>query len=314
MSATLAEPPDHRTWRPAERLRRTMAAVRLNLSWWGVHKTLSTEQKAVAAESFGAEGQFLSAGKKLVDTSHPAFKAVTSVRNRIRSYWKGLSLPYPEPGIRLIRQDGIEAFDNQMIEFRAELSDAVRELDEHYSELKSAARQRLGSLYNAADYPHGLEGLFAVEWDFPSVEPPEYLRQLNPELYEQEKARVAARFDDAVRLAEEAFIAEMSGLVSHLTERITGANDGKPKVFRDSAITNLTEFFDRFRQLNVRSNDQLEQLVRDARQAVAGVAAQDLRSSENLRQHVAQELSQVQSALDGMLVDKPRRNILRRAR
>jgi putative transposase len=29
----------------------------------------------------------------------------------------------------------------------------------------------------------------------------------------------------------------------------------KPKVFRDSAITNLTEFFERFRHLNVRSNE-----------------------------------------------------------
>ena len=55
------------------------------------------------------EGQFLSAGKKLLDTRHPAFKAVTGVRSRLLAYWKGMTLPYPEPGIRLIRQADIAA-------------------------------------------------------------------------------------------------------------------------------------------------------------------------------------------------------------
>jgi hypothetical protein len=33
-------------------------------------------------------------------------------------------------------------------------------------------RQRLGDLYNEADYPASLDGLFGMTWDFPSVEPP----------------------------------------------------------------------------------------------------------------------------------------------
>src|ERR1700675_3323299 len=98
----------------ARRLRTTMAAVRLSFTWFGVRKSLSAEQKAEAADSFGAEGAYLSAAKKLLDTKHPAFKGVTGVRGRAISLWKGLSLPYPDPGIRLIRQDGIGQFDAQM--------------------------------------------------------------------------------------------------------------------------------------------------------------------------------------------------------
>ena len=56
---------------PAARLRATMAAVRIAFVWFGTHKSLSTEQKARAADAFGAAGQFLLAGKKLLDTSHP---------------------------------------------------------------------------------------------------------------------------------------------------------------------------------------------------------------------------------------------------
>ena len=112
-------------------------------------------------------------------------------------------------------------------------------LDSHYEELKVTAAERLGRLFNQADYPATLVGLFEVSWDFPSVEPPDYLRDLNPALYEAERARVAARFDEAVQMAEQAFQEEFARLVGHLTERIAGGADGERKVFRDSAIGNL---------------------------------------------------------------------------
>jgi len=248
-----------------------MAAVRVSLQWLGVRKTLTPEQKNQAADTFGATGDFLSAGKKLLDTKHPSFKAVTAVKNRAVGFWKSLTLPFPEGGVRLIRQDRVEEFDAQMREYQAELAEAVTSLDRHYTELKAAARERLGTLFNESDYPASLEGMFSIAWDFPSVEAPDYLRQLNPELYQQECQRVQERFSEAVRLAEQAFTEELAKLVSRLTERLSGQVDQKPKIFRDSAIGNLTEFFDRFREMNVRSNEQLDNLVADAQRVVRGV-------------------------------------------
>ena len=118
MSMTLLDPPTVRTASPAERLRETMAAVRVSFCWLGVRKTLTQEQKNQAAEPFGAEGDFLSARKKLLDTKHPAYKEVTAVRGRVLAFWKSLTLPYPEPGVRLIKQDQVEPFHQQMTEFR----------------------------------------------------------------------------------------------------------------------------------------------------------------------------------------------------
>ncbi|MGA2620115.1 MAG: hypothetical protein ABSF26_21060 [Thermoguttaceae bacterium] len=312
MSTVTNEATSRTATSPTQRLRGTMAAVRVSIRWFGTRKSLTVEQRTEAAEPFGTDARFLSAGKRLLDVSHPAFKRVTAVRGKVIGYWKSMSLPYPEPGIRLIRQDRVEDFAAKMQEFQEELAEAVEALDRRFSELKATARQRLGSLYNSSDYPSSLAGLFGIEFDFPSVEPPSYLAQLNPELYEQECQRVQARFDEAVRLAEEAFTAELAKLVSHLTERLSGEADGKPRVFRDSAVENLTEFFQRFRQLNVRSSEQLDRLVADAQQVIRGVEPQMLRDDQGLRQHVATEMSRVQSVLDGLLVDKPRRNILRR--
>lgn len=165
MTQSVQEPVAQQVELSSDRLRSTMAAARLSFTWLGVRKSLTTQQKNQAADSFGAEGRFLSAGKKLLDTSHSAFKAVTAIRGRAVAYWKAISLPFPEPGIRLIRQDAITGFDSQITAFRNELDAAVEELDHHYDEMRSLARQRLGDLFNASDYPASLIGMFAIDHD-----------------------------------------------------------------------------------------------------------------------------------------------------
>ena len=122
---------------------------------------------------------------------------------------------------------------------------------------------------------------------------------------------MTARFDEAVRLAEEAFSAEFGKLVGHLVERISDSGQEGKKVFRDSAVEGLKEFFEWFKTLNVHSNAQLDALVETAQKAAQGVAPQDLRNSEALRGQIALQMSSVLSSLDDLLVDAPRRKLLR---
>jgi hypothetical protein len=296
---------------PAERLRRTAAAVRVHFTWWGVHRTLTDEQKEEVGDTYGADARFLTAGKTIIDVRHQAYRKLSSLRRRIVKYWRRLTLPYVEPGKRLLRQADIESFIHTMEDFRAEMTKGEADLNAVYEQIKDHARQGLKRLFNPDDYPSTIRGLFAVDWDFPSVDPPSYLLEISPDVYRQEEERVARRFEQAIELAEQAFIGEFAKLLSHLTERLSGGADSERKIFRDSVITNLTDFFGRFRQLNVRSNAQLDGLVTQAQQLVHGIEPQALRDNSDLRQHVAMQLSGVQSVLDGMLVDRPRRRIIR---
>ena len=112
-------------------------------------------------------------------------------------------------------------------------------------------------------------------------------------------------------MAESAFVEELDRLVNHLASRLTGDENGKPMIFRDSAVNNMTEFFSRFRELNIRSNDQLDELVTRCESVMNGVQPQSLRDNDSLRRSLSTNLSAVQSSLDQLLVDRPRRNILR---
>lgn len=296
----------------AERLRADFLALRLSTQKWGARKTLSSEQRGQAGAVFGADGDVISAGKKLIDTKHEAYRAVTSCLSNAREYWERSSLPYPERGIRLIRADQMEVIVDQLQEHKRVLANCVFELDSVYADLKADRARALGELFNEADYPARLVGAFSIDWDFPSVEPPEYLRSLNPRVWQEQCRRVEARFSEAVALAEAAFTEELASLVDHLADKLSGADDrGKKKIFRDSAVENFNEFFARFRSLNIGSSEELENLVERAEGLLGGVDPSALRSSDDLRARVASQLVAVQSSLDGLLVDRPRRKITR---
>jgi len=124
---------------------------------------------------------------------------------------------------------------------------------------------------------------------------------------------MVARFEEAVKLAEEAFTGEFGKLVSHLVERLTPGPDGHAKTFRDSIVSNLDDFFKQFRGLNVGSNQQLDDLVDHAQKLLRGVRPDQLRADGNLRQQITSQLAHVQGTLETLLVDQPRRRILRTA-
>ena len=296
----------------ANRLRTTMAAVRLAFTWLGVRKTLAPEQRTTAARAFHADSELLSASKFILDTKNPAYRAVAAVRSEASGYWRTVTLPFPEAGIRPLPQNSLGLFATNMQTYRERLQQAATDLAGQYEQIKSEAERRLGTLFNASDYPTTLDGLFDLEVSYPTIEPPAYLVSLHPDVYQQEQARVRERFESAVELAEQAFATELQRLTAHLAERLTGLHDGQPKVFRDSAVENLREFFERFRQLNIRSSPELDMLVEQAQQTINGVEPQTLRDSNRLRQMVARDFEQIQASVGEMLVDRPRRNILRR--
>ena len=108
-----------------EQLRSVTTAVRLHVRWPGVRKTLSQNQRQLAAGAFNADSKVLSAAKKLLDTSHPAFRAVSAVKSKAVACWRSHTLPYVEPGVRLVRRNTVPTLESQLRESQSELIEAV---------------------------------------------------------------------------------------------------------------------------------------------------------------------------------------------
>lgn len=322
MTMTLTEeltvPQDNRR-NAASSLASDWAGIRLSFSRMGTRKTLSKGQRQTAADPFNAEADSLSASKKLIDTKDGAVKKVTAVLGKARETWQAATLPYPEAGVRMIRRDRIDDLTATLAECREELTAAVDELEERYAILREDARQRLGDLFDPSDYPPHLTGLFTIDWDLPSLDVPEYLKGLNPKLYAEQSARIAARFDEAVSMAEDAFIGELAEMIETLQRKLSGLDDGTEKRLHASSIENLNEFFARFRSLNLHSSAELDKVVEQAESALNGrgliggaVTRDDLKDSAAVRREVATRLSAVSATLDGLMTISPRRAINRR--
>lgn len=300
----------------AAQLKKETAAVRLQFSKFGVRRRLGLDQIARAAKIFSADSQLMSASKQILNSRDPAWVAVTSPIGKARLFWRTMTVPYPVKGIRLVRRELIPMFDQTLEAFASELHQAKQKLETAYVSLRLEAQQRLGQLFNHADYPESCTADFTLEWDYPSVEPPDYLKELNPALYEQERQRLENRFAEAAALAENAFAAELQELVSHLVERMTpeaadgtapGATAGKKKRLNKKAVDSFREFFERFQSIRVGSNAQLDQLVSSARKLIDGASLDDMRGNDLVRQNMAQEMTALRSQLDTMLIDRPKR-------
>ena len=103
--------------------------------------------------------------------------------------------------------------------------------------------------------------------------------------------------------------------MAHLTERISGVGeDGQPRVFRDSAVENLCRVLRAVPRAErpVATTSSTPWWPRPSGRSGAS-APSDLRDGEGLRREVAGQLSRVQASLDAMLVDRPRRRIIRQA-
>jgi hypothetical protein len=295
----------------ASELRQTMGAVKLSFSWMGTQRKLSDAQTQQAANTFEASTDLLTASKRLIDTKTPAYRELTLIKSQATGYWRSVTLPYPQEGIRLIKQSDVAAFEEKMREYKDRLAAAAANLQLEYESLKEAARGKLGALYNPSDYPASLEGVFNIAWEYPSVEPPNYLMTFNPELYAQEQSRVHQRFETAVMMAEDAFATRLEELIAHLVERLTDEPDGTKKTFKSSAVENFREFYEEFRRMNVRSNAELERLIGQANNLVSGVDVKELRKNNDLRQNLTQQMTEVKQALDNLVTNAPRRRIMR---
>lgn len=292
---------------PAQ-LKKLMTATKLSFKWYGSHRKLEDGLKNQVAETVEAEADSIKASKMLYNPKLPVLRDINSLKSTIKEFWESVTTPHPEPGVRLLLKQDVETFNSKMKNFEADLWQYAQDVQMHRDQIITDARQRLGKAFNAGNYPADLASLFGFEVSYPSLEPPSDLPE---HVYEQQKQLAKAKLDEAIQLAEAMFVQQFRELVEGLHERLTPEADGKKKVFRDSAVTNFTEFFDRFAKLNVTNNADLETLVTEAKELVSGIKAQELRDLPALKAEVAQGLAGIKNKLAPLVVNQPRRKIIK---
>lgn len=292
----------------AETMKENFVGTRVCFRWWGQRRQVEKSVKRLMSEAVSAEADSITAGKKLYDTAaSKSLREITALKNEIGDWWERETNPYGEPGVRLLPRHRVETFNATLGTYQARLAAAADAVQAERPSVLENARKRLGNAFSEGNYPPDLSELFAVEWSFPALTP---ARGLPPAVMEMQRKLFEAKLDEAVKLTHDSFMLEFKELVDHLQDKLTPGQDGGKKVFRDSAVKNLTEFFDRFKQLNPGDCDQLEKLVAEGEELLAGVGPDELRKGNVLREEIKNGLGRIGQALTPLVVLKPRRSIV----
>ena len=291
----------------AEAMAAGCVGCQLSFTWLGESRTIDEAHTAEAAAIWQADAESCKAVKRILNPSRPELRALNLKRNEARRYWLSVTLPYLR-GLRLLPLSSVEAVEAKLAEYGDEVRTLAAGLTSIHFELVDEARRRLGRLFNPADYPASLADAFRLRYSFPSVTPPDYLATLAPEVYRRESERVRLQFSAAAEAAEAALSAEFAAMVERITATLRATDEsGKPRIFRDSLIGNLGDFFERFRSLRVGSGRELAEVIDRAQALARNVTPQALRDSADLRGRFADSFADIERQLTAAIAPAGRR-------
>lgn len=284
---------------------RTLCLV-LDLKRPGNHRRVSTSQVEVDADR-----DVVRVSKQLL--SAPELLAIEHFDAKIRRYVNSFCLPsLLRGGVFLLPLGLVERVDLRLEELHTERSALVETFLATYPDLVTAARAQLRGLFNPDDYPEvsSMGAAFSFSWRYVSFRVPETLAAIDRSIFAREREKASRQWSEAAGIIQNLLRANMAELVSHMTDRLTPASDGKPKVFRNTAVSNLTEFLKTFEARNVTDDRELTAIVDRARQLLDGVEPENLRRSDDIRETVRSGFAEINRSLDSMITNRPARRIV----
>lgn len=172
------------------------------------------------------------------------------------------------------------------------------------------ARLALGSLYNANHYPTPgrVRGEFGWSYSYLSTGVPDALGVVDPAIYQRELDRARRMAEEYEATCKAALRQRFADLAAQMREALKPKDDGKPRKFYGSHLTNLAEFLHAFHAQNTVTNyAELEAEVARVRRLVDGVDADLIRDDGAFRERLAESFGEVGRNLDAMAAAVPSR-------
>lgn len=257
-----------------------------------------------------ADKAWLAVSKKLIECDE--YEAIGRLDSEVKSYLDARALPsLLKRGIYLLPIPMVKDVDDQLRRYVELRKECVERLIVVYRKHVNEAEGRLRELFERTDYatPEQLRAGHSLTWQFTSFNTPASLQQVSRELYEKEKEKNEALWKDANEACQQLLRQNMGEMVDKLVDKLTPGEDGKKKIFRNTAITNIQEFLSTFDMRNVTDDAKLKAIVDKARALLSGVDPEQLRTEEGLRDAVRNGFEKIQSSMSGMIEVKPKRAI-----
>lgn len=270
--------------------------VALNVSCWTARKqdkqvSLEVEQKHGAHDA----GRY---NKLLIDKTH--LDPLTSFAGKIRNEHYRLTLPWLDNGGRLLPSKLFFEYSAVMDKLKLEYQALVDNFVQLYgSRLVNEARQRLGTMYNATDYPPAtmLKTKFGVDID---IMPVPRGADFRVEVGDAERARIQTEMEERTKKRQQEAMKDTWERVRSCVDLIHIRLSASKPIIRESLMENTQDLIKLLPGLNV-TEDPLMASIADDIATNLVTPTWDLRNNETTRALVAKEAARILSRIPTQL-------------
>lgn len=293
---------------------RTMPLI-VERHYFGEHKNASLANVDVrknTPDEADADKRLLSMKKRLIES--PETQAVHQCDNRFRDYLKSVATPF-RPGFWLVPVGLVEPLHARAKQWQAEREVLVDAATAAYPMRVAAMGARLGPLYNTLDYPPPpvFRAAFWIDWRFVDFGVPNLLREINAEVFAEERGKVQAQAAKARELIEQHAAATLLEITDHLEGLLQPKGGGKFPQLRTGALDKLRAFLDTAAMRDVTDFKDMQAVTRRLGQMMAGVTVEGLRDDDALRERLGRGMAAAKETVAKLVTDDARRGIRLRA-
>jgi hypothetical protein len=281
--------------------------VSVGRGWPSLTKTLSKDFIAVS----NADKRRLHAQKDLYDSVElkKLFNLEAALDNKLKLY----CIPFPlKNGVYILPIDLYSEVENLLTQHIAARQPLIEAFCAKYDQLVADAKAALGSSFNPADYgtAESVKSEFEFSYNYLQLNVADALQKVGKDVLKREQDKMEKVWQEAGTAATQLLAAQFGGMVKHLQDRLQDTGkDGKKKIFRNTLLDPINEFIKCFNPRNLQSNQELKNLVEQAKALVTGVNAQQIRDNETLKKTLHDGFAAINDSLASFVIDEPVRGI-----
>ena len=276
--------------------------VSLKITGWG-GKVYDRNATEVVARSHNAATD---AGRYTKSLLHKqALAKIAKIGGEARAYHYEVTMPWTD-GQRLLPVTLYDVYRQNMDRFQEKRVDARNELVTHYDMWLDEAKERLGDLFNPAEYP-SRETLATKYEIFVDIVPVPDEKHFIADLAEEEKREVQRSIQAQVEARLKGAVGDLYERVHSLVELATASLDKGG--FTKPLMANIQSLLGVLPGLNITNDSGITVLLSKMHRAVEGVEAEELRPKHkrydpDKRARVANAMNDLRSQLAGYFGDQ----------
>ncbi len=236
-----------------------------------------------------------------------AMAEIKKIAAEARVFHYDLTLPWSQDGSRILPTKAFAKYDGDMSMMKDKYMAAVRDFIAVYPTQVTEAKDRLGSLFNEADYPSIEEVESKFSWEFvysPLPSSDDFRIAMSEDMSAAIKKQYEEYAQTQIKEANKHLWQRAYDVVSHMVTKLDEYGqpgregqeeetvDGKVKkvrikTFHESLITNAREMADALSTLNISQDPELDRLSTEIKEQLTQYDAQDLKEDTLIRTRVA---------------------------